>query len=277
MNEPLKIPRTAALIASCWKEAETALQGEIRENCPGIDEEAITQNFHARLTESLRKASGEKKFESAFMKDLANSVLLDHNSPVEFDPQSIARNLVAGVTLHQRKTEGKTGGDLGFVIIRPNVQLKNYSLQVTPYKRGLLTQAKLRGRKNWPPFTRNQRKVLPGRLGYLALLLYMYADEARRELLPFVWQLGAGKSWDELERILREDKMETVESSQVIHGLSSARIGTSDGEIIDNIISPVQNSSLTIVIDWPPGKGPGSHITVLSRYQTRKETVLLRH
>ena len=253
-------------------QAETALQNEIRQNCPGIDEEAITQNFHARFAESLRSASSNKRIEAAFAKDLAASSL----ARVRFNPQSIARSLVAEVTLHKRKTEGKTGGDLGIVIMQPNVQLQNFSLEISRYKRGLLTQAKLKRHCGWPSFSANQRKVLPGRLGYLALLLYSYADEARRELMPFAWQLGARNSWSELERMLREDTLEPVNSTKIINDLSAGRIGTADNSIIENTICPDHNAFLTLVIDWPPGEAPASRLNVLSRYQTTEQRLFLR-
>lgn len=277
MNEDLKIPHTAALIASCWDEAERALQDEIRENCPGIDEEHITQTFHAKLAASLQAASKDKKIEAAFKEDLAASPLLDIHSPVQFDPRQLARNLEAYVVLHKRKTEEKTAGDLGIVLIRPNVRLLFSNLRVSSLRRGLLTQAKLKGPRGWNKFTRNQKTILPERLSYFALLLYKYNDESYRELNPFTWVLGRGASLDQLERMLQENNLDGLKSNDIIKSLASARIGTSDKTTIDDIIAPSFNSSLTIVIDWPPDKSPSSHVRVTSRHQTRSERVLLRH
>ena len=259
----LNIPKTAAIIAECWNEAEQALQHQVRHYSPSLDEEDITVAFHAKLAESLFSASDRKRIENAFARDFKSSFW---RNDLEIDPARIAKGLRATVTLHKRATEKLTGGDFGLVIVRPQIHLRYSSLYITEYRRGLLTQAKLQGRSRRNSFTRNQEKVLINRLEYLAMLLYRYDDDGMRELKPFAWQIADGMSWENLKKALKEDDFsETMSSSEIINRLSLGKIGTDSNSVISKLISPVANRSLVIEISWPPGAHPGSQIRVHSK------------
>jgi hypothetical protein len=277
MNSILQIPSTLDLLCTCWNAAEISLRAEVANNCPDIDEEAITQMFHAKLSESLRLASREKRIESAFLKDLQDSFPTLHYSH-GLELQRIAQGIIADVTLHKRSTERVTGGDLGFMIVRPYIQLEWSSLHISDYRRGLLTQAKLKRLSGWGTFTSNQKKILPERLDYLALLLYSYEDDARRQLSKFSWQLCSGVTFNKLKGLLMEHSFQgNIDSCGVIRGLGNATIGTDDNSIIDEFISPEKNPSLIIRIFWPHG-GPGSEVYVYTRQETEeKAQVLLRY
>jgi hypothetical protein len=266
----LKIPALAKLLSECWKDAEVNLQDNIQQHCPGIAEEAITQSFHAELSRTLSTASENRTIERAFQSDLKMS-FLGRGHEFEFDPRLVARNLVADVTLHKRQTEAATGGDMGLLIIRPEVKLGNSSLRISDYRRGLLAQAKLKGDKGWGPFTKNQEEILPQRLDYLTLLLYGYEDHARRILRPFTWQLAQGLSFEALKNSLRTGTFHnTLDSAEIIRSLSEGRIGTAEDSTIDNVISPAGNPVLVLRVHWPKNAHPGSSVRVYSAQQTRK-------
>lgn len=278
MNSILQIPNTLELLCACWNKAETILQHDIKNNCPDIDEEAITQNFYARFSESLRSASEAGKIEFAFLEDLQTS-FASWCYGYEIDLQKIASGLIADVTLHRRETERVTGGDFGFMIIRPYISLGYSSLHISDYRRGILIQAKLKRPKGWGAFTPNQEKIIPQRLEYLALLLYSYSDDERRNLDRFRWQLCNGISLNALKGSLRkEDFQGSLDSCEMIHGLGNATIGTDNETIIDKFVSPQKSPSLVIRIFWPDGGHPGSEVLVYSRQEVElKAEVLVRH
>jgi len=276
MRNPLRIPATLQLICKCWNKAEEALRQGIKNDFPDIDEEAITQNFHAQLSASLRAASGVRAIESAFLSDLRSSSL---RHVQEKDLRKIAHGLVADVSLHRRDTEKVTGGDFGFVIIRPDVQSGSTSLKIDDYRRGILTQAKLkRADGSWGTFTPNQEKVLPERLEYLSLLLYSYEDNARHNLRPFSWRLCNGFSFDQVKDLLKREQFQSsLSSCEIIKGLGNAKIGTDKNSILDDVISPAKNPSLIIRIHWPDGEHPGSEVRVYTRQESQQKAVILRH
>lgn len=124
MKRILVIENTLELLCTCWNDAETALQKDIENNSPDIDEELITHLFQIKLTEKLRTVSDNRAIENAFLKDLkAFFSKLNYGNKLDF--ARIARGLVADVTWHRRNTEKLTGGDLGILIIRPQIYFGN--------------------------------------------------------------------------------------------------------------------------------------------------------
>lgn len=275
MSNILRIPKTLELLCKCWNRAEDTLQHNVRDNCPDIDEEVITQFFHSELTMSLREASKNKAIESAFLSDLRAAPFSDVREDIL---RRIANGLVADVSLHRRNTERITGGDFGFVIIRPDVQFGYNSLKISDYRRGILTQAKLkRADGSWGTFTPNQERILPNRLEYLSLLLYSYEDRARRNLRPFSWHLCNGASFDQVKDLLRRDQFQSsLSSCEIIKGLGNAKIGTDNNSILDDVISAAKNPSLIIRIHWPDGEHPGSDVRVYTRQESQQKVMLLR-
>src|SRR4029077_9602721 len=101
----------------------------------------------------------------------------------------------------------KTGGDIGLVLIRPNVNHERFRMRPLTvdehYSRGLLCQTKIKRRNaRWGGFTPNQKKILSNRTEYLALLLYEYKDAERKALMPFQWQSCARMNFKGIERML---------------------------------------------------------------------------
>jgi hypothetical protein len=268
MINVLQIPRLTALLSKCWKDAESDLQAEINQYAPSASEELITQNFHKELSRILSAASANRSIELAFLNDLDRS---GWGQKVKFDSRRIARGLIAEVTLHKPETEKLSGGDLGLVVVRPQLQLAQRAINISDMRQGLLVQAKLKGPRRWGTFTRNQECVLPKRMNYLALLLYQYADAERRLLNSFVWQLADGMSFEDLKACLKRDHFpNALDSSRVIAGLTSGRIGTAERQLIDTLISPDHNRALIIRIHWSDGEPPSSALRVHGAYETRQ-------
>jgi|WetSurMetagenome_2_1015567.scaffolds.fasta_scaffold60741_2 hypothetical protein len=263
MVDILPINNTLELLCSCWNTAESSLQKEIMERFPDEDEVMITKLFAANLREAIEPENKKNAFSTAFRKDLHKSYPNIELS----DSQQISSGLIAEVKFHKPALERKTGGDLGFVIQRPNLYLQNpyaasSDIIIDPqYQRGILTQAKLKNVKGkWRRFTKNQRKILPLRKDFLALLLYSYReqDPIRSHLEPFRWQLCEEYPFnDDSNDWLRRGKFpKTFDSSQMIKKLGNAEIGTADKQKIDEYICPVKDRKLIINIHRSDGKPP---------------------
>lgn len=259
MTSALKIPKTLNVVASCWEKAEIGAREKIGKYHQGAGEEFITDEFHGKFAEVLDAASARGDIERAFISDvLSNCPLVD-----ETELALRAQGLIAQVTLHGKEDEAKTGGDLGLLISRP-IAIDSYrhiSIRRN-YRRGLLCQAKLKKpARTWGRFTRNQAKVLPQRIDYLALLLYRYSEEWALE--AFCWQLCRGASLKDMRSWLRSDSFPNLlESRAILLGLGNGNIGTDNERIVDEIICPAGARFLEIKIDWP-GDGPGEiHVAI---------------
>jgi hypothetical protein len=265
----LNISNTLRVVADCWSSAEESLRTDIKKDYPGVNEEFITQMFHGKLARSLREASEAHRIERAFLVDLQKAFPgLGYGSGL----RSVAHGLIADVTLHRRDTERVTGGDIGFMIVRPqisdHVHDHVHTLQVGYYRRGLLCQAKIkRANGIWGSFTRQQKKVLLERLPYLALLLYSYEDEERRILRQFQWQLcNSASSINDVSQWLRRKNFPSlVGSNVIIKSVGNGQTGTDDDTTLDEIVAPTGNPALVIMINWPKDDYPGSQVRVYSR------------
>ncbi len=270
----LEIPNTLALLIQAWQAAEKSLQHDIQAYHPDSDEEFITQMFHGKYAAILSYASQLKHIENAFLKDLRNA-FPNLDGPLE----KIATSLIAEVTVHKRTTEKLTGGDIGFLIIRPQVSDQGDYLKISDYRRGLLCQAKLKNLEGkWGTFTKRQLQVLPERLPYLGLLLYNYTDGARRSLNHFHWQLCNMTTFDEVRRWLKHDDFPAlVTSDKVITSLTLGAIGTDDNDILDSVITPARNPTLIIRVTWPDDQRPSSTVMVYSRQENQaKQKISMR-
>lgn len=258
----LPIPTTIRVITRCWTQAEAALRREIKEYAPGSPEEHITRTFHAKFADSLNKASTAGRIDQAFRQDVEALVRARIGEPVDL---SELGGLIADVRLHEKPTEEKTGGDLGIVLVRPNVWSDGYELRIDEHKQGLLGQAKVKREDGrWGRFTDNQLKVLPRTLKYLGLLLYEYSDAKRCLLEPFKWQLCAeAPTLQAVEQWLRTGSFPSLFGSQtILEQLGAGRIGTTDQGTLNDVIAPNEKRALVIRVYWPPGKHPGGGIQI---------------
>ena len=273
----LQIPRTLDVICTCWESAEKDLHFKIATQLPDAAEEFITREFHGLFKKALDDASSERRIEQAFLLDLRSAFPA---LQLGRELGRIANGLVAEAVLHDRKTEERTGGDIGLVIDRPEITVDRTTLLNRPHQSGLLCQAKLRDpRGKWGHLTKAQKKELPKALKYLGLLLYEYEDEERHILRPFAWQLGSSATQiDEIVQWLKSNRFPSLVSSRdIVRQLGNGKIGTSNKKLISEIVAPPKNITLQINITWKDGVGPGSRIMILSRQENTVTTVFVRH
>jgi hypothetical protein len=260
----LSIPNVGELIARCWTNAEEALRELVKTKYRDRDEEKITDLFQAELEGKLNQASQNGLVALAFLRDLRRAFPAISEWSLS---SNVSRGLVATVSFHAREVEKKTGGDLGVVIVRPDVQWTGYWLsKKNDYKRGLLCQAKIFQRNSrWRPIGAKQARALGGKLSYLSLLLYRYSDQdgQRRELAPFAWQLGRGATIRRINSWLASDDFPgSLNSYQILQRLASDQIGTDDPKVIARDITPPQRPSLIIEVRWQDPYDPGDRIYV---------------
>ncbi|GHO76381.1 hypothetical protein KSD_41520 [Ktedonobacter sp. SOSP1-85] len=271
----LQIPTTLGVINDCWRLAEAEMQQEIKKYYPDKQEEFITELFHGRFAFALEKASNDQLIAIAFLKDL----MVAYPDILETALEQIANGLVADVTLHKRSTERKTGGDLGLMIVRPQIiRDQKYLIKHGDYRRGILCQAKMKSKdKKWGQFTRQQKKQLPSRMSYLCLLLYSYKDLERRELNNYQWYVCKNdETLDQVAEYLKRDEFPRLLSSEsIIAKIGFGMIGTDDDAILDEIVAPKKNTALIIRLFWPngPWSGPdgGIYIGTSIRIYTAQE------
>ena len=190
-TQKLHIPRTLKVICDCWGQAEIDVSSAVSDEFKGANETFITRLQHGWFKTNLTNASQRKLIERAFLDDLCGSF---NDCDYTHIFSSVAKGLVAEATLHEQGTESFSGGDLGFLVIRPEIHLREdyfeKTLHIRDYKRGLLCQAKIKNKKGrWGHFTKKQKEVLPSRLSYLALLLYSHSNNERTALNPYIWQV----------------------------------------------------------------------------------------
>lgn len=246
------------------------------------NEEFITDFFRGNFRSAIKSLAETKRIAKAFLTDLRRFFPQFKSSD---KLELLANDVTATTTFHPREVERKTGGDLGIVLLRPSVEsvLLQKSLKIhQDYPRGLLCQAKINRRSSkpnnvqWGALTPNQKKVLPSRTDYLALLLYKYGDEVRHCLEPFQWQLCRGVAIAEVDDWLRRNSFpEIIHSSDVIHGLGNCTIGTDNRRIIENYIAPKVRDALIIRIGWPPDGPPPDSLLMAESYRPQRRKLLV--
>jgi hypothetical protein len=258
----LRIPRTIKLLRECWEKAESTVQNAANKF---YDEEQVSFLLYRELQVLFDEQNSTRSFERRFGDDVKAAF-------PSVGIETIAKGLIARVTYHRRSVETRTGADPGFVVVRPNVQLRNSSLVATIYGRGLLVQAKRqREGGSLGGFTKAQKAILPDRLQYCAFLVYMYAAEDHETLAPFAWILGAGHKLSTIESILKRLKgiyprtVEEIEaavarkvysSGAIIEALGDGKCGTGDQHVIADQICPGGTPTITIEIKWRDGRTP---------------------
>src|ERR1700712_4167164 len=104
--EPLPLPQTVNLIASCWTEAEASARRQVLLKYPDADEEFITRLFFGELRFVLAKANRVQKVQKAFVYDLCAAASEYYAlSSLDFDFDTFAEGIVAEATPHSRRVE----------------------------------------------------------------------------------------------------------------------------------------------------------------------------
>ena len=264
MASLLAIPETIALLKACWQRAEERVRHEVETQYHEADEEFITKLICGALRSEFNKENRDGQFERHFAADLARQYW-------DRDLQWIANGLIARVVHHPRHLEGRTAGDFGLLVARPQISFDWDHPAITMHAQGLLVQAKKQSPKSGKigPLTKVQREKLPSRRPhYAAFVLYVYEGPDFRRLAPFAWMCADSRTVDDLKADfarLRGAFLKTLDdirakvitpvqsSSDIIQGMSEGKLGTSDVRTILEQICPDLSPSVTIEITWPDG------------------------
>jgi hypothetical protein len=194
----LKIPSTVKVLQECWCRAEQSVRSLIHQKYDVHDEVFISRLFYGELKYQIEQREKSRHFKRAFAHDLRAKL----GDQLSRGTARLAENMVVKVSYHEPHIEKKTGGDLGLVLVRPEVAIEPDRLRFTESEQGLLCQAKRQSATNGAlgELKLNQRKVLKKSLGYTAFLLYMYQSIDESLLAPFAWLLGANNTLREIER-----------------------------------------------------------------------------
>ena len=275
-NRIININNTLKAVCNAVASAEATTKGHIKLYYPNANEEFITFAFYGHIKHELNEASRNKYIERAFLEDL--KFALRHqwsaNWEVERRLNQRASGLVADIVLHNKRQEAKTGGDFGLIIVHPQIIINSDFLEVKKgQSSGLLCQAKLKDKNNrWGSFTKKQKSILPNHMDFTSLVLYSYLDKERVELNPVAWKLCRGNSIPEIEEALKKNPIEeTLNTSDIITGLGRREIGTSDQNLIEQIVSPSARQHLELRIYWPKDDDPKEPIKVGIRHQQNIE------
>lgn len=268
--QSMRIPTLSSLISDCWNRAELALQDQIKQELPDINEETITVLLSGKLRSEFKRISEKGAVARAYLHDLCLAFPGIDRADLE---SKIARRLIATVHFHQKEIEKHTGGDFGIVFMRPVVRRAAYSGSnltiVEGYRQGLLCQAKIfRRDSSWAKLSANQRKVISERLKYFALVLYRYADQsgARCELAPIQWQVTCDAELKDVDGWLQSGSFPSLTDSQlIIKQLARGEIGTDDENTIADNIAPQMRPAFEISVGWRDGDAPGREVQISKR------------
>jgi hypothetical protein len=283
----IPIDETLNVVCCAINNAESTLKEHVKLYYHNVNEEFITTAFYGHIKHRLCEASQNKLIEHAFLKDLKTAL---HSLPYHgYNPISNweldnrlhirAEGLIADIVLHNKRQEGKTGGDFGLLIVHPQIEIEEDGLKIEEGRTsGLLCQAKLKDKDGqWGSFTDNQQTILPKQLDFTSLVLYSYCDEQRIDLNPLAWKLCQGMSFPAIEALLKKsDLEEELGTIDVVRRLGREEIGTKDQTLIETIISPVTRQYFEIRIYRPNYNDPKETVIKLRRQQTIQQQVYAR-
>jgi hypothetical protein len=283
----INIDETLKAVCGAIAHAETFLKEQIKLYYHDANEEFITFAFYSHIKHRLREASRNKLIEKAFLRDLKEAIRREGLSgpsgewALERQLSREASGLVADMVLHNKRQEGKTGGDFGLIVVRPQIITRSDFLEIKKgSSTGLLCQAKLKRKDGKWGGLRRQRDVLPEHLDYASLVLYSYLDDGRSDLNSIEWKPCKGNSMSDIEESLKKDSLgKTLGTTGIFTHLGRSEIGTDDQRKIDTIISPAARQYLELRIYWPQDEDDppkGSVRIRVQRKQTVRQKVLVR-
>ena len=275
------INKTLAIVCDAIGKAEENLKEHIRLFYQNAGEEFITNLFCGQINYFLREASNERRIENAFLKDLENAIGYRYLSDYALSRslKSTAAGLVADIVLHNKRTEGRTGGDFGLIIIHPSIHFDSKGLKIKKgQSSGLLCQAKLKDKAGkWNQLNENQKFILNQNKDFSSLVLYSYTDTDRTNLAPIAWTLCKSQAIVNIEERLKRDALDeinTLDTKKVLQLLGRKEIGTNDRDTISKIISPSVRQHLELRIYWPEGDDDSDTLEIkIRRFQKAEQTV----
>jgi hypothetical protein len=276
----VKLTSLGKLISDCWSRAEVETAKTIVKKHPSPSEEEITFLFSGEFRIAVEAASEKGMIEHAFLEDLHASI-----PNLSFEITRHTKGLIARINVHGRWHEGRvSGADLGIVILRPLVRVRNAGTTVEFHRNhgnGLLAQAKLgkqlglTGKLKWDTLTQRQQDLFPKLHEYYSLLLYRL--QGQTNLKPFSWQLCKKYSVEQAQEWLQTNVFPAeLSSTEVLRMLFARAIGTEDPKLIKTIIDPSISDarSIEVHIFWPDGGGPPPSLSV---YQSQTVQQQIRH
>ena len=199
------------------------------------------------------------------MKDAARRMRCVGNLRLDQDISKSADGLIADIVLHNKEQEGKTGGDFGLIVLRPQIQIRQNSIVIKKgVSSGLLCQAKLKNADGkWGPLQPSQERALSQYKDFYSFVLYSYKNESRNLLNPIHWKVCRDSVKSEIIKSFKTDDFDKLESvSNILMSLGQSKIGTRDDEIIKEIISPGKNQVLEIKIFKPKDRDPKKEVKI---------------
>jgi hypothetical protein len=281
------INETLKEVCNAINSAEATLREHIKLYYHNANEEHITFLLYGHIKHRLREASHNKSIEKAFLKDLKSSLGYQPNIDWDLDRKlhQEAEGLIADIVLHNKRQEGKTGGDFGLIIVHPQIKVDDEFLEIKKgVSSGLLCQAKLQDKDGkWGPLTKNQRATLsnPDHLYFTSLALYSFLDGERTDLDSIAWKLCRGTSLPQIQALLKNGPIEKLATTRdIITSLGRKEIGTEDQNLIETVISPSVRQHLEIRIYRPKDKkdnGPKQSAKLRIRHkEPGRETVCVK-
>jgi len=255
-DQLIDITQTLQVVCNAVAAAEATIREHIKKYYHGAKEEFITVLLHDHIKYRLREASEKNHIQAAFLEDLKSALSCDVicDWDLENELYSKSEGLIADIVLHNKRQEGKTGGDFGLIVVHPQIFADFDSLVIEKGRTsGLLCQAKSKDDCNkWRRLRKNQKAMLTLYHDFASLVLYSYLDQKRTELNPIAWKLCQGKNSPEIDQLLQKDDFgELLKTRDVIRLLGEERIGTVDQTLIDNVITPSSQQYFEIRIFWP--------------------------
>jgi hypothetical protein len=280
-EETFHINETLAIVCDLIGKAEENLREHIRIYYQNAGEEFITNLFYGQISYFLSEANKERLIENAFIKDLKNALGYNHfgDYTLSRNLKNTAAGLVADIVLHNKKTEGRTGGDFGLIIIHPSIQFDSRFLKIKKGQcSGLLCQAKLKDKAGkWNRLTKNQRVTLDQNKDFSSFVLYSYVDIKRINLNFISWALCRNEDIANIEEIMKRDALDELtmfDTKKILQLLGRKEIGTNDNEAIKKIISPSVRQHFEIRIYWPNSDDDSDTLKIkIKHFQKAKQIV----
>lgn len=131
-TQTVHIDETLKEVCSSISRAEATVKEHIKPYYHNANEEFITLLFYGHIKYRLREASRNKDIERAFFRDLKSSFRYQPITDPDLDRElhQEADGLIADMVLHNKRQEGKTGGDFGLIILHPEIKVDDESLEI---------------------------------------------------------------------------------------------------------------------------------------------------
>jgi hypothetical protein len=264
-NHIIYIPNTLAVVSDAIQKAEGGLKKHIKAYYHNANEEFITGLFYGQIKYQLRKASMSNKIGEAFIEDLrhaASEISYNHFS-IDHEMLTYAEGLIADIYLHNKRQEGRTGGDFGLIVARPQLNMDDDSIVLKKgSSSGLLCQAKLKKIDgSWEPLRRSQEKALSLYNKFFSLALYSYKNDNRDVLNKIHWKNCKGIKKSKIVNSLKiNDFNELMDVKEVITSLGQNKIGTTDEKDIKDVISLGKQTTFEIKVFNPKDGDPKKDI-----------------